>query len=502
LVPLRHASAFDRTVLEAVLDAAVDGIVMIDAAGRIQSFNAAAERIFGYDREEVLGANVAMLAAEPHRSVHDGYIKSYLATGQGRIIGVGRRRLIARRKDGSEFPMELGVSDARLDEKQLFVGLIRDLSEEVAKETALANALAQLQAVADVLVDAFITIDAKGTVASFNRAAEQMFGYAADEVIGRNVAMLTPERIAREHDGYIARYETTGRKRIIGATRPESARRKDGTEFPIELAVTEMRISAERMFVGVVRDVSTRVENEALRDELIGDLQASNAELDEFAYITSHDLKEPLRGLANNARFLIEDHGGAVPEDARKRLARIQMLCERMEKLIDSLLYFSRLGRQELAIVDADLGEVVREVVELLGPYLEDERAEVRLISKLPVMRCDRQRVAEVFRNLIVNAVKHNRSERKLIEIGARQGEGGARSIFVKDNGVGIAPEFHDEVFKIFRQLNASDRDGEGTGSGLTFVQKIVERHAGRIWIDSRPGEGATFHFTLEKSTS
>jgi light-regulated signal transduction histidine kinase (bacteriophytochrome) len=259
-----------------------------------------------------------------------------------------------------------------------------------------------------------------------------------------------------------------------------------------------MRISGERMFVGVVRDVTERVEQEAIRNEIIRDLQASNRELDEFAYITSHDLKEPLRGLANNARFLIEDHGDVVPGDARKRLDRIQALCERMEQLINSLLYFSRLGRQEMAIVDADLNEVVRDVVELLAPYLEERGAEVK-VAPLPVVRCDQQRVAEVFRNLIVNGVKYNAAERKLVEIGSRPVGGGVHQFSVKDNGVGIAEEFHGEVFKIFRRLNADDGDG-GTGSGLTFVQKIVERHAGRIWIDSRPGQGATFHFTLERA--
>jgi PAS domain S-box-containing protein len=500
-MPLSSRSTFEHTLLEAVLDAAVDGIVMIDAGGRIQSFNSAAERIFGYARDEVLGANVAMLAAEPHRGRHDSYIRSYLDTGQGRIIGVGRRRLTARRKDGSEFPMELGVSDARLGASQLFVGLIRDLSEEAAQETRLADALAQLHAVADTLVDAFITIDAKATIASVNRAAEQMFGYAADEMVGRNVSMLMPEATARAHDGYIARYEATGRKRIIGATRPEKARRKDGSEFRIELAVTEMKVSGARMFVGVVRDITERIEHELMRDELIAGLQTSNSELDEFAYITSHDLKEPLRGLANNARFLIEDHGASVPDDAKKRLARMQQLCERMEKLINSLLYFSRLGRQELAIVDADLGEVVRETVALLEPYLEEHGGEVRVATPLPTIRCDRQKVAEVFHNLIVNGIKYNGSARKVIEIGARR-NAGVHELYVKDNGVGIAEEFHGEVFKIFRQLNAEDRDGHGTGSGLTFVQKIIERHAGRIWIESRPGAGATFQFTLEKAPS
>ncbi|MCB9947156.1 MAG: PAS domain S-box protein [Rhodospirillaceae bacterium] len=490
-------AALDGALLESALDAAIDGIVMMDDEGRIVLFNSAAERMFGYRRDEVEGASVAILATEPHRSSHDRYLHGYLDTGLGRIIGVGGRRLPARRKDGSEFQIELGVSEARLGGRRVFLGMIRDISHAAAHQTALADVMAQLQAVADTLVDGFITIDAKGTVAYVNRAVEQMFGYPAVEILGRNVSMLMPEQTARAHDGYIARYRSTGQRRIIGAARPVVARRKDGSTFPMELAVSETQVSGQRMFAGVLRDVSDRVAQEAMRERLLAELQASNRELDDFAYIASHDLKEPLRGVANQARFLMEDHGDQLPQEGLRRLVRMQALCGRMESLINSLLSYARLGRQDLAFGETDLAGVIAELRQLLGPYLEDHGARLEVVTPLPTLSCDRWRVSELLQNLIVNGVKYNRSDRKLIQVGCTADAADGYRFFVRDNGIGIDPRFHRDVFKIFKRLDSDPGDG-GTGSGLTFAQRIVERHGGRIWIESAPGAGTTVHFTLQ----
>ena len=168
-----------------------------------------------------------------------------------------------------------------------------------------------------------------------------------------------------------------------------------------------------------------------------------------------------------------------------------------MEKLISDLLYFSRLGRHELAIKQADIGNIVRDVCTTMDEFLQDANAEV-ICNELPAAVCDPVRVTELFRNLILNAVKYNKNNKKRIEIGAKSA---TPSIFyVKDNGIGIDPMFHDDIFRIFKRLNSEEQFGEGTGSGLTFVKKIVERHGGQIWLESEPGHGTTFFFTLEKS--
>ncbi len=230
------------------------------------------------------------------------------------------------------------------------------------------------------------------------------------------------------------------------------------------------------------------------------ELHQSNKELDDFAYIASHDLKEPLRGIHNFSSFLIEDYAAKLDGEGRSKLETLMRLTRRMETLIDSLLQFSRLGRVDLAIDQVDLNETVAEVLESLAISLQESGVQVRIPKPLPTVRADRARVGEIFYNLIVNGVKYNDKPEKWIEIGAvEDGAGGPPVFYVRDNGIGIAEKHHDSVFRIFKRLHARDKFGGGTGAGLTIVKKIVERHHGRIWLESSAGEGTTFYFTLRE---
>ena len=229
------------------------------------------------------------------------------------------------------------------------------------------------------------------------------------------------------------------------------------------------------------------------------ELARSNQELDDFAYITSHDLKEPLRGIANYSNFVIEDSGDKLDDDGRTKLQTIRRLCEHMENLLSSLLHFSRVGRTELAVKDTDLNAVLTEILESLQVRLQELGVEVRIPQPLPTLCCDRVRVGEVFRNLITNAMKYNDKPQKWIEIGSRRESGqSCVSVFVQDNGIGIPVQHRETIFRIFKRLHARDKFGGGTGAGLTIVKKIVERHGGRIWVESNVGEGTTFNFTLQ----
>jgi light-regulated signal transduction histidine kinase (bacteriophytochrome) len=232
------------------------------------------------------------------------------------------------------------------------------------------------------------------------------------------------------------------------------------------------------------------------------DLERSNRELNDFAYIASHDLKEPLRGIHNHSRFLLEDNKDKLDKESVKRIDRLLYLSQRIERLVSDLLYYSRLGRQELAVQPTDIGAVVHDVENTLDVFLEQNNAQIHIAGTLPTVNCDGPRVTEVFRNLIVNGIKYNDSKKKIIEIGflPRTSAGGhdATDVFyVRDNGHGIPRQFHDEIFRIFRRLEKPGSDTEGTGVGLTFVKKIIERHDGTIWLDSEPGQGTTFYFTL-----
>jgi signal transduction histidine kinase len=237
----------------------------------------------------------------------------------------------------------------------------------------------------------------------------------------------------------------------------------------------------------------------------VGALERSNQELDDFAYIASHDLKEPLRGLFNHATFLLEDYKDKIDEDGVRRLTRLGHLCRRMERLINDLMYFSRLGRADLAVQHTDPNAVIAEIGQMMETTLSERNARIVVPRPLPHIVCDKIRVTEVFRNLITNAVKYNDKAERLVQIGFMEtvhtAGGAERNVFyVKDNGVGIECEFHQEIFRIFKRLqNASDGAETGTGVGLTFVKKIVERHGGRIWLESEPGKGCIFYFNLNR---
>ena len=268
-----------------------------------------------------------------------------------------------------------------------------------------------------------------------------------------------------------------------------------------------LEVRVEERTRALAEELRERRRAEAELERKNRDLEASNRELDDFAYVASHDLKEPLRGIHNYAGFLLEDYQDQLDPAGREKLQTLMRLSGRMESLIDTLLHYSRVGRVDLAVTDVDLGVVVSELLETLRPALAEAAAEVRVVTPLPVVRADRARVDEVFRDLVVNGVKYNDSAIPTVEIGALAP--GSRAggetpppeagpvFFVRDNGIGIPARHQQVIFDIFKRLHGRDAYGGGTGAGLTIVKKVVERHGGRIWVESAPGEGTTFFFTL-----
>jgi PAS domain S-box-containing protein len=374
---------------------------------------------------------------------------------------------------------------------------------QVAQATgALNRSQTELRAVVDHAIDGLIMTDARGVVRSFNPACERIFGYHADEIIGKGVETLLPDP-QRAIEG-LAQYFNQEETSSVASAHEITARRKNGSTFALELSVSGFMLDGVQYFSGIARDIT---ERKAAEQELARHTQAlerSNKELDDFAYIASHDLKEPLRGIHNHARFLLEDNSEKLDQDSAGRLLRLVYLSQRMERLVNDLLYFSRLGRQELAVQSTDVEAVIRDVEATLETFLEERGARVQVSTPLPAIVCDKPRVTELFRNLITNAVKYNDKTEKIVEIGwlashKMENRAPAHNVFyVKDNGRGIDREFHQEIFRIFKRLQGGKDAEEGTGVGLTFVKKIVERHGGRIWLESEPGAGTTFFFTLE----
>lgn len=353
----------------------------------------------------------------------------------------------------------------------------------------------RLDAVVETASEGIITIDDAGRIESFNPAAERLFGYTAAEVAGRNVSMLMPEPDRSRHDGYLRRYLDGGEAHIIGFGREVMAQRRDGSPLPIGLAVSEMRLGPRRLFTGIVHDLTERRRAEARQAELIDDLQAANEELRNFAYVVSHDLKAPLRGIGSLADWLASDYADKLDAQGREYLALMKNRASRMDALIDGILEYSRVGRVKETQVAVDLNALVADTVQMLAPPPE---VSVIVEGTLPTVLGERTRLQQLFQNLVSNAIKHrDKPEGRIVIASADAGD--FWQLSVADNGPGIDPRHHERVFLLFQVLTPRDQK-ESTGVGLALVKKIVELYGGRVWIDSRSGEGSTFFFTLPKA--
>jgi light-regulated signal transduction histidine kinase (bacteriophytochrome) len=255
-------------------------------------------------------------------------------------------------------------------------------------------------------------------------------------------------------------------------------------------------VNAARQLRSAIVDVVLRKVDELA--QLNVELERSNNDLDAFAYIASHDLKEPLRGIHNYSSFLIEDYGDTLNEAGKAKLQTLIRLTQRMEDLIDSLLHFSRLGRVDLSMQPTDINSVVKGNLDLLSARIEEMQVEIRIPRPLPTVYCDRIQIGQVFNNLIANAIKYNEQDQKWIEIGYIDHPNQPITFYVRDNGIGIREKHFDSIFRIFKRLHGPSKYGGGIGAGLTIAKKIVERHGGKIWVESNYGQGSTFYFSLQ----
>jgi PAS domain S-box-containing protein len=372
-----------------------------------------------------------------------------------------------------------------------------DLERRVKERTVqLSESEERNRAIVDTAVDGIVVIDERGRIQRFNPGAERMFGYAEAEVTGKNVSLLMPSPYRDEHDGYLARFLATGEKRIIGIGREVVGRRKDGTEFPIYLAVAEIRLGESRMFTGIIRDITEAKRAAERQAHLVTSLEASNKDLESFSYSVSHDLRSPLRAIDGFSRILGEDYAGKLDDEGRRLLNVIRDSSQNMGRLIDELLEFSRLGRKPLSIGEIDMKHLVEEV--LIELQSAGERPPRLVLGALPPARGDATLLRQAWSNLLDNAIKFSGNrERPVIEVSGH--ENGAECVYcVKDNGVGFDMQYYDKLFGVFQRLH-SEVEFRGTGVGLAIVQRIVTRHGGRVWAEGKVNEGATFYFALPK---
>ncbi len=458
-----------------IIASAVDGIVVIDARGRIESFNPAAQRLFGYTEPEVVGRNVTVLMPSPYKDEHDGYLTRFLETNVPRIIGIGRE-VTGRRRDGSEFPLHLSVGEMSVAGERKFTGILHDLSERVRLEERLRGSEARWRSIIESAVDGIIVIDAHAGIEAFNPAAERLFGYAEADVVGRNVNMLMPSPYHEEHDGYLARYLNTGVRTIIGIGREVTGRRQDGTTFPVHLSVGEMTVNGERKFTGILHDLSARVRiEEQLRE------QTALARIGEMAAVLAHEIRNPLAGI----RGAIQVIGGRMPRESRDAavMREIVTRVDGLSELMKDLLLFARPPQPRPALVD--VASLITTTAELLAEDPSVRGVQVEISGSAPPIMADAELLKIVFVNLLVNAA-HAVDGDGVIRVSVGHVDRTCQ-VAVADTGPGIPSDIREKVFTPFFTTKT-----RGTGLGLPTAKRLIEAHAGRIVIECPPGGGTT----------
>jgi two-component system sensor kinase FixL len=471
--------------LDAILNMTTDGIIVIDAKGRIEAFNRGAQELFGYPEAEVLGRNVSILMPSPHHEQHDAYLERYLTTGEARIVGIGRE-VSGRRRDGTLFPVQLSVGEMQIDGERKFTGMLRDLTRHAHLTGALGASEARWRAIVDSAVDGIIVIDAHGRIEAFNRASERLFGYSLDEVIGRNVDMLMPSPYHDEHDAYLLRYLATGRAKIIGIGREVQGLRKDGTTFPLHLSVGEITILGERKFTGILHDLTRRVEMETRLRE-----QEALARLGEMAAVIAHEVKNPLAGI----RGAIQVYGGRMAQDGTTAqiLTEIVARIDSLDQMMRDLLLYARPPKPRRSPVD--LAPLVQTTASLLSedPALRD--VHVAIEGTAPPVPADADMLRVVFQNLLINSA-HAMQGKGRIRVALGTVDQGCE-IAVVDGGPGIPPDIREKIFTPFFTTKA-----RGSGLGLPTVKRLVEAHDGQIVVDCPPAGGTTVRIRLPMSAA
>jgi PAS domain S-box-containing protein len=408
------------------------------------------------------------------------------------------------RTDGSlgwTFSRAVPLKDANGEIVEWF-GAAADLTERRRAEQALRASEERFRAVAETANDPVISADREGNIIHWNKGAERTFGYTAAEALGKPLTLIMPERFHTAHRQGIERYLTTGADHVIGRTVEWVGRRKDGTEFPLELSLASWKTSEGIFFTGVIRDITERRRAEDVIRRLNQglerrntELSAANQELEAFTYSVAHDLRAPVRHVQGFSRVLADNLGPRLDAEAEQCLHDIVDASDTMGRLIDDLLNLARLGRQEPSLRVTGLKSLVDEVLGDLKPEMEGR--DIRWhIGELPFVDCDPGLIKQVFLNLLSNAIKYTRTRKQaVIEVG-QAAANGRPAIFVRDNGVGFNMKYADKLFGVFQRLHRRE-DFEGTGVGLATVQRIIHKHGGRIWAEAQLDKGATFYFSL-----
>lgn len=482
----------------ALLDAAPDAMVIVDSEARITLVNEQTEQVFGYKREALIGKNVTVLMPERFRNNHAQHTERFFKQPNVRPMGLGLE-LYGRRIDGAEFPIEISLSPIETEHGHQAIAAIRDISDR-------KKASERFRALLETAPDSMVIVNRNGNIIIVNQQAEQMFGYKREEMVGKNVAMLMPARYRQAHSGHTLSYFEKPNVRPMGRDLELFGIRKDGVEFPIEISLSPIETEDGVNATAAIRDITDRRNAERKMKRYLEKIEQSNRDLEQFANVASHDLREPLRKIRTFCDRLNAKYRQAMNEDGHQYIDRMIDSADRMSLLMENLLIYSRLSSSHNPYEQVDLGQVLADVLSDLETIVDESGAVIE-IGDMPVIEGDAHQMRRLMQNLLSNALKFRREgvrpEIRISSCPSRWVENTAGDwedfvdITIEDNGIGVPAEYRQKIFDMFQRLH-SRTEYSGTGVGLAIVERIVNQHGGRVNVEgAAAGSGARFTVTL-----
>jgi len=485
----------------AIFNSANFSSIATDAKGVIQIFNVGAERMLGYAAADVMNKSTPADISDPQELIArakalSSELETPIAPGFEALVFKASRgiediyELTYIRKDGSRFPAVVSVTALR-DAQDAIIGYLLIGTDNTARK----GLEARFSATVESAPIAMVMVDLAGRITLVNRLTETLFGYDRDELLGQSGEILLPERSRVTPSGLRDGFFHSAGVRRTGDECTLYGVRKDGLEFAVEIGLSPIETSEGEFVLSTIVDITERKRAEREMREKTADLARSNHDLEQFAYLASHDLQEPLRAVAGPLQLLQRRYQGQLDARADEYIGHAVEGAARMQALIEDLLTYCRTTRHENPIRLTECGQALDQALGNLTTAIEETGAQVSR-GQLPTVPAIASQLALLFQNLVGNAIKFRRKDNPVrIQVGAEP-QGDMWLLWVKDNGIGIDPQYLERIFLIFQRLHTRP-EYPGTGIGLALCKRIVEHHGGRIWVESQPETGTTFFFTL-----